>query len=114
QLALQGATLFAGCMICHGELVKLQPAPQRLAKFYLAVAAGGALGGALVTLAAPLAFSDYFEHPLVLCAIAAIAVVLMLRDTTPRRLGWAVPAAASLTACYFLGGLGVGIRRELV
>jgi len=42
----------------------LQPAPARLPKFYLAIAAGGALGGALVTLVAPLAFSDYFERPL--------------------------------------------------
>ena len=41
-------------MVCHGELVKLQPAPARLPKFYLAIAAGGALGGALVTLVAPL------------------------------------------------------------
>ena len=80
QLALQAATLFAGCMICHGELVRLQPAPARLPKFYLAIAAGGALGGAFVTLAAPLAFSDYFEHPLVLCVIAAVAVLLVLRD----------------------------------
>ena len=55
QLALQSATLFAGCMICHGELVRLQPAPERLPEFYLAIAAGGALGGVLVTLAAPLA-----------------------------------------------------------
>ena len=85
QLALQAATLFAGCMICHGELVKLQPAPERLPKFYLAIAAGGALGGALVTLAAPLAFSDYFEHPLVLCVIAAVAVLLVLRDADVAR-----------------------------
>ena len=85
QLALQAATLFAGCMICHGEIVRLQPAPARLPKFYLAIAAGGALGGALVTLAAPLAFSDYFEHPLVLCLIAALAVTLVLRQTGTHR-----------------------------
>ena len=114
QLALQAATLFAGCMICHGEIVRLQPAPARLPKFYLAIAAGGALGGALVTLAAPLAFTDYFEHPLVLCAIAAVAILLVLRDTTPRGYPWLVPAVASLAALYFLGGLGVGIWRELV
>ena len=44
----------------------MRPVSARLPKFYLALAAGGALGGALVALAAPLAFSDYFEHPLVL------------------------------------------------
>jgi hypothetical protein len=114
QLALQAATLFAGCMICHSELVKLQPAPARLPKFYLAVAAGGALGGAFVTLVAPLGFSDYFEHPLVLCVIAAVAVLLVLRDAKSNRVRRLAPVAASLAALYFLGGLGVGIRRELV
>ena len=53
QLVLQTAILFAGCMICHGELVRLQPEPARLPKFYLAVAAGGALGGICVVLLAP-------------------------------------------------------------
>ena len=114
QLALQAATLFAGCMICHGEIVRLQPAPARLPKFYLAIAAGGALGGALVTLVAPLAFSDYFEHPLVLCLIAALAVTLVLRQTGAHRVRWLAPVAASLAALYFLGGLGVGVWRELV
>jgi hypothetical protein len=113
QLALQSATLFAGCMICHGEIVRLQPTPARLPKFYLAIAAGGALGGALVTLVAPLAFSDYFEHPLVLCTIAALAATLVLRQTGTHRVRWLAPAAASLAALYFLGGLGVGVWREL-
>ena len=62
-LVLQTATLFAGCMICHAEMVKLQPEPARLPKFYLAIAAGGALGGIAVVLGAPLLFKDYFEHP---------------------------------------------------
>ena len=114
QLALHAATLFAGCMICHGEIGALQPAPDRLPKFYLAIAAGGALGGALVTLAAPLAFSDYFEHPLVLCAVAAVALLLVLRNAEAGARRWAAPAAAGLAALYFLGGLGIGVWRELV
>ena len=81
-LVLQTATLFAGCMICHAEMVKLQPEPARLPKFYLAIAAGGALGGIAVVLGAPLLFKDYFEHPLVLSAIAGDRAVA---HVAPRR-----------------------------
>jgi len=45
--------LFALCMVCHGELARDRPPPQQLTRFYLCVAAGGAVGGAVVGLAAP-------------------------------------------------------------
>jgi hypothetical protein len=45
--------LFVCCMVCHGELSLAKPDPSRLTSFYLAIAAGGALGGAFVGLAAP-------------------------------------------------------------
>ena len=104
QIVLQAATLFAGCMICHGEMVKLQPPPAALPRFYLAVAAGGALGGLGIVLGAPLVFSDFFEHPLVLAAIAVAALVRLL-TATEGRMRWVVGAAAGLAALYFLGGL---------
>ena len=53
--------LFLLCMICHGELVRRKPPPERLTSFYLAVSAGGALGGMLVALVSPLVFSSYLE-----------------------------------------------------
>lgn len=112
QLALHSATLFVGCMICHAEMMRLQPAPERLPKFYLGVAAGGALGGVAVALAAPLAFSDYFEHPLVLCAIAATAVALMLRGTRLQGAGWAVAAATLVGSTAIVYGLASSVARE--
>jgi hypothetical protein len=109
-LVLQTATLFAGCMICHVEMVKLQPAPARLPKFYLAIAAGGALGGIAVVLGAPLLFKDYFEHPLVLSAIAVIAMWHMW----PRE-GSSILriAAACLAGAFFLNGLGKIFGEEI-
>jgi hypothetical protein len=111
QIVLQAATLFAGCMICHGEMVKLQPQPAALPRFYLAVAAGGALGGMAIVLGAPLVFSDFFEHPIVLAAIAAAALLRMLTAAAQGRMRWVVGAAAAAGALYFLGGLAV--RDEL-
>jgi hypothetical protein len=61
QLCLYNAVLFVSCMVCHGELFRLRPAPEYLTQFYLAVAAGGALGGLLVSLIAPLVFNNYYE-----------------------------------------------------
>ena len=45
QIGSYAWTLFVACMVCHGELVRLKPDPERLTSFYLSVAAGGALAG---------------------------------------------------------------------
>ena len=54
QLVVYSATLWVCCMVCHGELVRSKPAPQYATLFYLMVSAGGAVGGMLVALVAPL------------------------------------------------------------
>ncbi|MCA9718812.1 MAG: hypothetical protein KC468_29350, partial [Myxococcales bacterium] len=61
QLAAHCFALFTACMLCHGELYRLRPAPRHLTLFYLAVAAGGCLGGLLVALVAPRVFTGYYE-----------------------------------------------------
>ncbi len=69
-----GSLLFVVCTCCHGELVRQRPAPQRLTLFYLAVAAGGALGGLFVGVVAPLAFSGYWELHIALGLACALIV----------------------------------------
>jgi hypothetical protein len=49
--------LFVGCMFCHGELYLARPSARHLTAFYLTISAGGALGGLLVAIVAPLAFN---------------------------------------------------------
>ena len=61
QLVAHLATLFAVAMVCHGELYRLRPEPGRLTSYYLAVAAGGALGGLAVAVGAPAVFDDDHE-----------------------------------------------------
>jgi hypothetical protein len=114
QLVLQSVTLFAGCMICHGEMVRLQPPADRLPKFYLAVAAGGALGGVAIVLLAPVLFRDFYEHPIVLAAIAAIAVRHMLLPASTTHWRWAIPTAAALGGLYFLAGLAGSLREDVL
>ena len=54
-------TLFVACMVCHGELYRLKPATTQLTAYYLSIAAGGALGGLLVGVIAPLVLDHYLE-----------------------------------------------------
>ena len=46
QIGVAAFTLFAACMVCHGELARTKPAASHLTSFYLAITIGGALGGA--------------------------------------------------------------------
>ena len=64
--------LFVLCMVCHGELVARKPAPQHLTRFYLMVSLGGAVGGLLCGVVAPLVFSYYWEFPLALLLFAIL------------------------------------------
>jgi len=56
QLAIFLPGLFIACFFCHGELYRTRPQARHLTAFYLTVSAGGALGGLLVAVVAPLAF----------------------------------------------------------
>jgi len=75
QLGMYLSGLFVACMFCHGELYSARPASRHLTSFYLTVAAGGALGGLLVAVVAPLAFNAYYELGLALVALALLAAV---------------------------------------
>jgi SAM-dependent methyltransferase/MFS family permease len=79
QLAVFLPGLFLGCLFCHGELYRLRPAPSRLTAFYLAVSAGGALGGLLVAVVAPLVFTGYYELGVGLVALALLASIRFAR-----------------------------------
>ena len=94
QIAGSSFALFGGCMICHGEMVRLAPRPRHLTAFYLTVAAGGAAGGMLVALVAPLVFSDFWELPvfLLLPYVLLTAAVVRESPTTRRPITWVAMA----------------------
>ena len=75
QLGMHLSGLFVACMFCHGELYRARPAARDLTAFYLTVAAGGAIGGLLVAVVAPLAFNAYYELGFALVALALLAAV---------------------------------------
>ena len=80
QIGAYALALFAGCLVCHGELYRLRPAPARLTGFYLTVAGGGAVGGVFVGVLAPLLFNGYWEYPVGLLLCGALLIGLVGRD----------------------------------
>ncbi len=77
QLAGSLGVLFCGSLLCHDALARSRPEPFALTRFYLCIAAAGALGAVLVSLVAPLVFDDYYE--LELSALAVFGAMLGLR-----------------------------------
>jgi len=105
QLAAYLSGLFVVCMFCHGELYRLRPPPRHLTAFYLTVSAGGALGGVLVAVAAPLAFSGYYELGIGLAAAALLATLRFaslsrMRGRVARYASIAVLVGVTASAAY--------------
>ena len=86
QIAIYSLALFAACMVCHGELVRLRPGSRYLTWFYLIVGTGGALGGILVAVIAPFVFNDYWEYHLGLVSTGLLAMICISRYHRRKRL----------------------------
>jgi SAM-dependent methyltransferase len=98
------AGLFLACMFCHGELARDKPAPAYLTRFYLMISLGGAIGAALVGIAAPLVLRADFElaGALVFCAL------LLLWQARRETVVYPVLAIGSLlvtVGCAVLGAI---------
>ncbi len=64
--------LFLLCTALHARLYDLRPGADQLTAYYLAMSAGGALGGVFTALIAPAAFDWVWEYPLLILAAAAL------------------------------------------
>ncbi len=79
-LVLASSSFFLLVMLLHGELYALRPGARFLSRYYLVISAGGAAGGAFVSLAAPSLFKVQFEYPLLLAlALAVLFAVTLVR-----------------------------------
>jgi hypothetical protein len=116
QVCVYALVLFAGCMICHGELVRSKPATTHLTSFYLWMALGGALGGVFVILVFPFIFKGFWEFYLSVWATWGLLCLFLLRD----RASWIYypkPILLSFCALMFLSGpvaISLTSRADLV
>lgn len=95
QIVGYTATLFAACMLCHGELFRLRPATRELTRFYLHIAAGGACGAFIVAILGPLVFDRFVELQLGLWLLSYLIMALAFRHRS-RALAMGVGAGAVL------------------
>jgi hypothetical protein len=113
-LALLFGGFFAVATALHRKLYEDRPPADGLTAFYLALAAGGAAGGAFNALAAPLLFDTLAEAPL---ALAAAGLALAGRDLRRDRgrgaladlrggLAWASAAGLCWLAAGWAGATG--------
>ena len=75
--------LFVACMFCHGELAALRPGTQYITQFFLCLSIGGAAGGLMVGLLAPLVFNSFIELPLALILCGLLAAYVVWRTPSP-------------------------------
>ncbi len=111
QIVGFSVALFVCCMTCHGELALAKPDPSRLTAFYLAIAAGGALGGAFVGLAAPHLFDGFYElHWGFFVCPVLVLLSLFTQTDSPLRHGKPIWAWVALTLGVVW--LGVDLRQR--
>ncbi len=110
EIGIYNLALFAGCMVCHGELARMKPAPQHLTSFFLFLSAGGALGGIFAAIVAPRIFRGYWEYHLALWGSSAVLIFCTLRRADGR-----VPrATVRASACGALAVLAVVLAAAAV
>ncbi len=88
---------------CHERLAALRPHVARLTEFYLWIAAGGAIGGAFNTFAAPAMFDTPLEYPVV--AIAACALFASDLAWPPTAMGRARSVAVTVLPALLVAAL---------
>jgi spermidine synthase len=71
-IVLHLAVFFLAALLGHSRLAQSRPAPSHLTEFYLMISIGGALGGAVTALLAPLVFETVIEYPLAIVAALAM------------------------------------------
>ena len=109
QLAFYASGFFICCVVCHGELAALKPAPRYLTGYYLTIAAGGAAGGLLVAVVAPSVFRADYDLSLLLPFVSLLAIIVAWRRLPRARRPWlrwvafGVVLYAWNVACGFVG-----------
>ncbi|HVA80700.1 MAG TPA: fused MFS/spermidine synthase, partial [Candidatus Binataceae bacterium] len=91
--------MFAGCMVCHGEMVRLKPDKRDLTAFYLMLSAGGALGGIFSVVLAPLLFREFLDFRFATWICFLLMTIALMRDRESwlhRRTAWTGPGILAI------------------
>lgn len=109
QTAGYSFVLFVFCTVCHGELARLRPPTRWLTGYYLTISAGGAIGGLLVAVVAPLVFTRYTELQIGLAASMLVSVLAAWTSTSSAVPQIALVRIALAAAIGVVALFGVGV-----
>ena len=110
-ISIYAVMLFACCMVCHGELYLLRPGSRHLTGFYLAIAAGGAMGGVFVAVIAPRIFNLY--HELHIGLLATVMFVLLCQNNLSPAMAKRRPWWAAALCIVGIGGIFLQDQRAM-
>jgi spermidine synthase len=125
QIVIYCSAIFFGCLICHGEVVRMKPHSRHLTGFYLSISLGGALGGLFVSLAAPRLFTGFWELHVAFSVLAILTSIQLWRSLRPldRQWGplkgaaeWSRLTAAIIGVTVWVGALvtmGLALRHHI-
>ena len=89
------SAFFTICLVAHGTLYEHRPRPGVLTNFYLTIALGGWIGGAVISLAAPFIFKGLFEYPILVALFGVSFWWCCDKSFVPYRPGTSILAAGS-------------------
>jgi len=96
QLGAAALSLLVFCTFCHGELAKRKPHPRYLTAFFLMMSVGGAVGGFLISIAAPLLLPGYFELYISLVLFGFASLMLLYRSHWATDILWTAAAVGAI------------------
>ncbi|MFZ4537493.1 spermidine synthase [Propionivibrio sp.] len=94
-MAINLSAFFVACMVCHGELARLQPHPSHLTGYYLMLAVGGAAGGFFVGVIAPYWFNSNYELSIGIVLTGIVAAIAVIPSANFSRPAWRRVSIAS-------------------
>ena len=100
QLAAAAFSLLVFCTFCHGELAARKPHPRYLTMFFLMMSVGGAIGGFLISIAAPMLLPGYFELYIALALFAFAALMMLYREHWSTDILWTAAAVGTVVLAY--------------
>ena len=97
-ISLHLVGFFVVAMVCHGELARTRPLTRHLTEFYLWISVGGALGGLLTAIVAPLVFQTLVEYRIALVLGCLLAPKVAEAAKATRWLNLALPVGVGAVA----------------
>jgi hypothetical protein len=103
---LHFGAFFTAALLCHGELAADRPPAGNLTEFYWWLSVGGATGGLLTAVVAPLVLNDFYEYPIAILGAALLRPALTMSSSRRARIAdFALPAAMAAVLLLAVGVL---------